>query len=684
MQVMDALLTMVGPAIRWTAARLVDGALQGAVLIAVVWVVCRVVAIQSRTRALLWWIAAAKLVVSFLALPGVPLRVLPPADVASPQVAVLMPTSGQVRLPVIFTADVVSAAASSAAPAAIVPPPRVLGVVDLLVGCWFFVVVLYVVALVRSRRRVSRLVAAALPLARDEMSEVAILAVRLHLRRAPRVLTSAAVVTPQVVGIWRPSILLPAEFLSRVTADEWRMAVCHELMHVRRRDLMWGWVPAVAERLFFFHPLAHVASDEYRVAREAACDAAVVRAMEVDAHDYGRMLLRLGVSRAVPGFAASGSSSSGSVLRRRLEMLQQMTVHETWRPHWFVAAAAIVLVPFQLAAQSPLLRDPQASIAGSVSAPAPGLSPSSADERPRVADADAGRLPSGRDAIDAPRDGDRDAQVAWLASQALLADREPRAPVQSAGSIADDRLIQQGVAAAPQGFPTPSALDDMLFQLSLQRTRLSQSAGVLDPEDVVSVSARLGRLASQLTEIGRAVRQLGDAGASPKLTQDLERIRPQFERLSDALRLWQSGVATRGALDDRLTAFTTQLQSVADATPRVNTQYYVSLLNDLVRDSTLRIQQLTAQLQNAEERPQSPPVDTSKLAEQIAAEKQRQRIFVDAQTKALALSSAVEASLASQRADVEREKLRVADAERRLREAEAALRQAEERLNQPK
>ena len=75
------------------------------------------------------------------------------------------------------------------------------------------------------------------------------------------------------------------------------MALAHELMHVRRRDVLLGCIPALAERLYFFHPLARLAAREYVIAREAACDAAVVRALDVPADDYGRLLLRLGVTR---------------------------------------------------------------------------------------------------------------------------------------------------------------------------------------------------------------------------------------------------------------------------------------------------------------------------------------------------------------------------------------------------
>jgi hypothetical protein len=41
-----------------------------------------------------------------------------------------------------------------------------------------------------------------------------------------------------------------------LTPNESSMALAHELAHLRRGDLWLGWLPAIAQRLFFFHPLA--------------------------------------------------------------------------------------------------------------------------------------------------------------------------------------------------------------------------------------------------------------------------------------------------------------------------------------------------------------------------------------------------------------------------------------------
>ena len=50
-------------------------------------------------------------------------------------------------------------------------------------------------------------------------------------------------------------MLLPAGPFAALRPEEQRMALCHELVHLQRRDLWLAYIPALAERLFFFHPL---------------------------------------------------------------------------------------------------------------------------------------------------------------------------------------------------------------------------------------------------------------------------------------------------------------------------------------------------------------------------------------------------------------------------------------------
>ena len=229
--------------------------------------------------------------------------------------------------------------------------PFWLGVV---LAFWLTGIAAHAVQLLLALRRQRGVRSRALPLGEEDVAIAARIADGVGLRRRPEIRVSDEIDSPQVVGVRRPVVLLPTTVVTAFTATERTMTLCHELVHVRRHDLALGWVPALAERLFFFHPLARFAAREYLVAREAACDAAVLRALGVAPQEYGRLLLRFGVTRPEPGFAATGASPSTSSLRRRLDMLNHITLGRTSRrATWILAAiVALAVLPFQLVART--------------------------------------------------------------------------------------------------------------------------------------------------------------------------------------------------------------------------------------------------------------------------------------------------------------------------------------------
>jgi hypothetical protein len=109
----------------------------------------------------------------------------------------------------------------------------------------------------------------------------------------------------------------------------------------------------MAHILFFFHPFAWLATREYALAREAACDAAVLDILDTEPDVYGALLLRLGVTESDIAPVAVGASSSFRTLKRRLIMLEHTS--EKARAHaarWWIAAAGIglAIIPLQLVA----------------------------------------------------------------------------------------------------------------------------------------------------------------------------------------------------------------------------------------------------------------------------------------------------------------------------------------------
>jgi bla regulator protein BlaR1 len=132
-----------------------------------------------------------------------------------------------------------------------------------------------------------------------------------------------------------------------------RMALAHEVSHVRRGDLVWGLIPALAQCLFWFHPFAHWCVNEYAQTREEACDADALRLSEATPRRYGELLVRFGVdtSRSIHAAASCGSSHVRQ-LTRRLRMLSNIEPSSRAQRAWAVLATLVIgvlsIVPVRL------------------------------------------------------------------------------------------------------------------------------------------------------------------------------------------------------------------------------------------------------------------------------------------------------------------------------------------------
>lgn len=148
--------------------------------------------------------------------------------------------------------------------------------------------------------------------------------------------------SPALLAGFRPCILLPAS-CAALPAAQLRMVLAHEVAHVRRRDLAFGALPAIAHAIFWFHPLAHWAVEEYAQSREEACDADAVRACDAPPCDYGELLLAYGIDRRpAAGVAVSYGSRCASQLHRRIRMLASLT--RPTRTQRTLALAALIVV----------------------------------------------------------------------------------------------------------------------------------------------------------------------------------------------------------------------------------------------------------------------------------------------------------------------------------------------------
>jgi hypothetical protein len=158
----------------------------------------------------------------------------------------------------------------------------------------------------------------------------------------PRVIASDRVESPAVAGLFRPTLLLPAEFPSGLTEVQMRLILLHELTHLRRFDLPLNWLLYVLQALHWFNPLLWYAFSRLRSDREAACDAQVLSGEGVDRRaDYGHALLKLAIAAPRSRLdLAFGGAFERATLRFRL---LAVTRHRRSHPAWNAVSIAVIV-----------------------------------------------------------------------------------------------------------------------------------------------------------------------------------------------------------------------------------------------------------------------------------------------------------------------------------------------------
>ncbi len=366
----------------WLLPLLWQATWQGGLALLLVAIACRVVkSIPARVQCWMWRLAFLKLLVAGLSLASWELPWLPPATVVKPSVDITAQAESESPSRV---ADPMPAKFPTENEKAISPVnpspldgeqfhesrPRTSAEVTLpsfspasltsrtwLLFAWCGTVAFALTRLLSEWRRVRGLIASA------EAVECAIVLKqlsahcrRLRVRRPPQLFQSSRACSPCLVGVLRPKIIVPAALL-RTPKDALLDAVLlHELAHIRRRDLLWNWLPAVVELFFCFHPMMWWAKREWRVAQEIATDELALSSAKLNVASYAQSLVELvstGPS-ASPAHLTVGVTETFSQLQRRIVAMKNFSVRSRYGIAMTVVILAIVMLavmPWKLTAQ---------------------------------------------------------------------------------------------------------------------------------------------------------------------------------------------------------------------------------------------------------------------------------------------------------------------------------------------
>lgn len=299
--------------------------LHGTVALVAVFVICRLFhSIPAATKCWLWRLAWLRVFAAFMTGAGFSLPLLPaPEPITMPAGAATLPAPIAARP--VPTADDVA-------------PVRAITATQALTLIWAIGAALMIL-------RLAFHYSAAVQLRRRAIARHSDLLPALSAAfktRAPSLLISNEITKPLLTGIFKPAIILPP-CLSGADPRKLELIFKHELAHLKRRDLAWNWLAAIAHTLFWFNPLTWLCEREANFSQEVACDELALRGETTRAAEFAALLVDVAANRErAPQLLTVSIIRTRNTLERRLKAMKPL--HKK-RSFISIALAALVLTP---------------------------------------------------------------------------------------------------------------------------------------------------------------------------------------------------------------------------------------------------------------------------------------------------------------------------------------------------
>lgn len=321
---------------------------QGGIALLVVLLLCHFVrGLPATAKCWLWRLAFLKLVIAGLWLAPIEFHLMP--NWQSAEVAQSVPQWTSI------TNDADAQEARSRTEAAVIPFLQALQEVRLatwLVLVWAIGVTVCGLRMLRQLVYVRRLLdRSKLLVDRRMIAHVRNRCRQMGIASTPAIRITSEVGSPCVVGIRRPTILLPPHLLQPDSEQLIVAAIAHELSHVKRHDLRWNCMAAVADLLFYFHPILWLAKPQWRLAQELAADEHAISKSRCEIASYAQSLVAMATQNGrlrTPALAL-GVSETFVQLKQRIGAIKSMRKHRSGNR----LGLAIALSPLALLAITP-------------------------------------------------------------------------------------------------------------------------------------------------------------------------------------------------------------------------------------------------------------------------------------------------------------------------------------------
>jgi carboxyl-terminal processing protease len=153
---------------------------------------------------------------------------------------------------------------------------------------------------------------------------------QLGVKRPVRLLVSRSRSMPMTWGIWRPTVLLPAQ-AQHWSKDRLRVVLTHELAHFQRRDCLTQLLAQIARAAYWYNPLIWLAERQIRALQERACDDLVLNS-GFNAADYAQHVLAISAGYRSPKRSLGIASAMARAAKLEARLLLILNPSQNRRP----------------------------------------------------------------------------------------------------------------------------------------------------------------------------------------------------------------------------------------------------------------------------------------------------------------------------------------------------------------
>lgn len=164
---------------------------------------------------------------------------------------------------------------------------------------------------------------------------------RLGINRTVDIAYSPIIRSPILIGLIKPKIILP---ISKNLDIDIEMVLHHELVHLKRKDLLVKMLLLVVGALHWFNPFVYILRKDIHIWSELSCDEEVVKEMSfTERKRYGETILSvMAGSRDLPARFCTALSGDGQQLKRRLMFM--LNVKKMKKYSIFLTTIALLII----------------------------------------------------------------------------------------------------------------------------------------------------------------------------------------------------------------------------------------------------------------------------------------------------------------------------------------------------